>query len=316
MNARRRDRDAEQRKRGGPGISTSAARALAIRTGDVETVRGWLASGARPEWPWVCETMRNGHLPLAELLLLAGAERNLFSLAAVGDRNGVRTRLQEHPEEARQTVSLPPACVEIGVLHVACGSDLRDLPRGEQVQVEIVGMLHERGADVNATAYYRGLPDATPLFSACWSSGNVALLRWLIEAGAEPAPAALAAALGHFQRHTKPAFELAEVLVQSGVSLEAPAGERSLLQAFSNQGALRTVAWLLARGAEVHARGPAGRSAAHFAAERNTGPATLALLAEHGADLTARDDDGRTPSDLARLHGKTRTVDWLMAQSG
>ena len=51
--------------------------------------------------------------------------------------------------------------------------------------------------------------------------------------------------------------------------------------------------------------------AAHFAAERNTGPATLALLVEHGADLTARDADGFTPQDLARRNGKGRLVEWI-----
>ena len=84
-----------------------------------------------------------------------------------------------------------------------------------------------------------------------------------------------------------------------------------VLQAAAHQGDREVVAWLLARGAAVNARGPGRRTAAHLAAERNTGPATLALLVEHGADLSARDADGHTPLDVARLNGKGRLVEWI-----
>ena len=74
------------------------------------------------------------------------------------------------------------------------------------------------------------------------------------------------------------------------------------------------MAWLIAHGADVNARGWGGRTAAHLAAERNTGPKTLALLVESGADLAVRDDDGRTPLEIAKLNGKTRLADWIAKQ--
>jgi ankyrin repeat protein len=76
-------------------------------------------------------------------------------------------------------------------------------------------------------------------------------------------------------------------------------------------GVHRTVAWLIAHGADVNARCQGGRTAAHLAAERNTGPKTLALLVESGADLAARDDDGHTPLDIAKLNGKVRLAEWI-----
>ena len=76
-------------------------------------------------------------------------------------------------------------------------------------------------------------------------------------------------------------------------------------------GGHQTVAWLIAHGADVNARGPGGRTAAHLAAERNTGAKTLALLVENGADLAARDEDGHTPLEIARLNGKVRLVEWI-----
>ncbi len=80
---------------------------------------------------------------------------------------------------------------------------------------------------------------------------------------------------------------------------------------FAHQGDHRTVAWLIAQGANVNARTLGGRTAAHFAAERNTGPKTLALLVENGADLSARDDDGLTPLEMARRNEKPRLVEWI-----
>jgi ankyrin repeat protein len=83
------------------------------------------------------------------------------------------------------------------------------------------------------------------------------------------------------------------------------------LQAFAHQGVHRTVAWLIAHGADVNARTQGGRTAAHLAAERNTGPKTLALLVEAGVDLSARDEDGHTPLDIAQLNEKVRLVEWI-----
>jgi len=88
-------------------------------------------------------------------------------------------------------------------------------------------------------------------------------------------------------------------------------GARTPLQTFASQADHRTVAWLIAHGAEVNARSHGGRTAAHFAAERNTGPKTLAVLAENGADLSARDGDGLTPLEIARLNEKPRLVEWI-----
>jgi ankyrin repeat protein len=145
----------------------------------------------------------------------------------------------------------------------------------------------------------------------------VALVRWLLDEGALAGDVHLMAALGHFQRHGKPAYEIAESLLAGGVPVDgAIRGARTPLQAFAHQAAHSTVAWLIAHGADVDARGPGGRMAAHFAAERNARPTTLALLVENGADLSARDDDGRTPLEIAKLNGKTSLVEWIARRVG
>jgi ankyrin repeat protein len=172
--------------------------------------------------------------------------------------------------------------------------------------------LTEHGADLNALARYRGIDDATPLFCACWTSRNLALVRWLLDHGAPATDACLAAALGHLQRHGRGAYDIAEALLDWGLPVDGgvPVG-RTPLQAFAHQADHRAVAWLIAHGADVNARSIGGRTAVHYAAERNTGPKTLALLVESGADLSARDEGGRTPLEIAKLNGKTRLVEWI-----
>ena len=266
-----------------------------------------------PDWGWVCETMREGHLDLAEWLLRSGVERNIFTMAATADVNQLSRRLGRVSADARLSASMEPASERVTPLHIACASDWR--PHGQDcmtAQVQVADALTKHSADVNAAARYRGIDDATPLFCACWSSGNLTLVRWLLAHGAVAIDSHLPLALGHLQRHGRAAYDIAEALLASGLPVDGPVGGgRTPLQAFAHQGDHRTVAWLIARGADVNARTFGGRTAAHLAAERNTGPKTLTLLVESGADLVAQDDDGRTPLDIARVSGKSRIVDWI-----
>jgi ankyrin repeat protein len=257
--------------------------------------------------------MRAGHLALAEVLLTSGAQRNVFTMAATGDAAGLARKLRRAPAEARRTADLQPNGVGVTPLHVACASDWNAQGPGRMTaQVRVAAILQEHGAPIDAAARYRGIDDATPLFCACWSSANVALVRWLLEQGARAADRDLGAALGHFQRHGKESYDIAELLLGWGLGVDGSTpGDRTPLQAFAHMGAHRAVAWLIAHGANVNARGPGGRTAAHFAAERNTGPATLELLADSGADLGARDVDGLSPLGMARLHNKVRLVEWI-----
>src|SRR5262249_1251401 len=179
-------------------------------------------------------------------------------------------------------------------------------------QVKVAEILYQHGAKVNVPTSYRGIGDATPLFCACWTSRNLALVRWLLDHGAVPTGGELMGARGDFQRHGQEAFDIGGYFLTLGQSVDGGVpGGRTPLQAFAFQGTHRTVAWLIAHGADVNARGPGGRTAVHFAAQRNTGPKTLALLVSSGADLMARDDDGHRPLEIAQRNGKTRLVEWI-----
>lgn len=309
-NARRRQLDASRTGRRPPTRNL----ATALREGDISAVRARILAGEKPVWDWVVETMREGHVALAGMLLQSGVVANVFTMAALGDLPALRRRLRRVPGDARSAVSMAPSSTHVTPLHVACSSDWRSQGADRMTrQVDVAMLLKEHGADVNAVARYRGLEDARPLFCACWSSGNLPLVSWLLDHGAVPSDHDLAAALGHFQRHGRGSDEIAEALLTAGVPVDGSIpGDRTPLQAAAHQGCHQTVSWLIAHGANVNARMQGGRTAAHLAAERNTGPMTLSILADSGADLTIVDEDGRTPLDIARLSGKTRVVEWLI----
>jgi hypothetical protein len=69
------------------------------------------------------ETMREGHLPLAEYLLESGVERNVFTMAAMGDVKTLTQKLRRAPIDARLDASMEPASAGVTPLHVGCASD-------------------------------------------------------------------------------------------------------------------------------------------------------------------------------------------------
>src|SRR4051812_42429507 len=115
-NARRRQRDAPRKERRQPAQNLAAM----LRRGDINGVRSLVRTGAAPTWIWVCETMWGGHLALAEILLEAGVERNIFTMAAMGDLAGLTRRLGREPLDARLAVGMGLACQDATPLHVAC----------------------------------------------------------------------------------------------------------------------------------------------------------------------------------------------------
>ncbi|MFO1093008.1 MAG: ankyrin repeat domain-containing protein [Planctomycetaceae bacterium] len=302
-----------ERERCGNKRVTAGTVGAALRAGDLDFVRDWICRGTQPDWSWICETMRGGHFEVAEFVMQSGVSRNIFTMAAMAEAAHLKRRLRRFAQDARRTANMEPGCVAVTPLHVACAAyPARVRPNGTKSQLNVAEQLLAHGADVNARARYRDLEDATPLTCACWSSGNVVLVDTLLNHGAIASERDLFAALGHYQRHASPAFDIAESLLAAGIAVDGRvSGEFTLLQTFAHQAAHRTVAWLIKRGADVNRRGPGGRTAAHFAAERNTGPRTLELLIAHGADLTCRDDDGNRPIDVARRNGKLGLVELL-----
>jgi len=168
INARRRERYRSGVKHP-QGHARSTVIAAALRRGDIKVMKKLLDAGMTPQWNWICETMREGHIALAELLLQSGVERNIFTMSAMGDVKGLTTRLKRVRADAGLTTSMEPASRRVTPLHVACASDWKSHGHGRMaVQAQVAMTLAERGADLNARARYRGIGDVAKTTRPDW----------------------------------------------------------------------------------------------------------------------------------------------------
>jgi len=157
--------------------STSAELFEAIEAGDVDAVRAMV--GADPMLAVVRDEHGVSALMRAryrfDKALVAAieehvAELDVFEAASFGDIDRVATLLASDPSAARSV-----SADGFTPLHLATFFG----------QVEVVGMLIARGADVDARG--RGWMTGTPLHSAA-SASHADVARLLLEAGADPDP--------------------------------------------------------------------------------------------------------------------------------
>jgi len=272
-----------------------------------------ILKGARPHWSMLCEAVRSGSQSIVDRLIAGGAELNIFACAAVGDAARTKGLLQgdsslaraRTPQELARYQNLTP-------LHFCSLSGLgRESPEKEQQLLDVATLLVASGAEINATGLFYGPLVVTPLDLAAHTGGNLPLIRFLIDQGAQISSFAFANALEHRGRSVEGGFALADLLLQKGYQIETEFKDGTVLHSAANGGNAAIVRWLLEHGADVNARGRMGRTPLHLAAERNTSPRVAEILAERGADLHATDDQGLSALEIAEQHGKTAVATWL-----
>jgi len=254
-----------------------------------------------------------GSTPFMYAVLYAGApalERLLIQGAGANQRNDANaTALMWAATDLEKTRLL----LAHGAAVNACSSDMRTalmVAARRPGNVDVVKLLLERGANPNPNAHPAG--ESSPLLEAA-TAGDAASVELLLGHGAEVKEAGeLALEMAVSQRCSK----CVTLLVAKGLSREDYSTALPNIAALGDVSAVRAA---LDHGANVNAVDPFGRTALMYAAASDLlDLGVVKLLVERGADVNAKDDHkkggdfGLTALDIAKLHGDTPIVAWLV----
>ncbi len=253
------------RRRTRPLTGGLTALVFAARQGDLESARLLLDAGAdvnqTTEYGWtpLLTAVHNRYYRLAAFLLERGADPNIANqggwtpLYIATDNRNIESG--DYPTRRPDLDHLDPI-----TLLLAAGAD---------PNARMASSTETRTIFTHQWLYE---PGATPFLRAA-QSGDLALLRLLLEHGADPA---LATTNG-----TTPLMVASGIGWVEGVTYE-----------WSEEDNLATVRLLLELGADVNAADGDGRTALHGAAHKGRND-VVRLLVDHGADLAARDYGSR-----------------------
>ena len=306
-------------------------------------VRRLLAAGAdvNAETKWGFTPLHSalwaGDTITADILLKHGAKLDLATAAALGRVEDAK-RLLARPLSPKLANSIGPAALLWAVRRgqVATASVLLDAGRDINDQTgwglgplhravagghaEMVRLLLDRGAKVNATNEYDYTKGCTPLVVAA-AEGHEQIAQVLLDRGADvgaankdgETPLHVAAGKGH--------TALAVMLLDRGAELKAISrrGETPM-EAAARGGHLKTVRELLARGADPNGElvpGPGWvASGALHGAARSGHVEVVRLLLDKGANISAAPDRSQTTALLVAAEAGHLEVVRLLVRRG
>ena len=169
-------------------------------------------------------------------------------------------------------------------------------PSGQLDAVDLIKVLLARGANPNArlaaplmqrhhTAGDRALGDGSTPFMRAAKSGDVAVMRLLVAAGADPLLK---------QPNQTNALMLAAGLGWRDGSPAAPSYDQG-----SEQEAIEAIKFCMQAGIDINATTTTGETALHAAISGRGSETIVRFLVENGANLTAKNKQGRTPLEVA-----------------
>jgi hypothetical protein len=176
-------------------------------------------------------------------------------------------------------------------LHLACATSVEGGRRDPAASIETARLLIAAGLGIDEEAFSEGEWKATPLWFAVGRGRNLALARWLLEAGANPNYCLWAAAFND----DVPAIEL---LVAHGATVDAPASPETPFLFAVQWSHFAAAEEFLKLGADVNARDAKGATALHVMLKKASDKRHFAMLIAHGARVDIPDAKGVTAAQL------------------
>jgi ankyrin repeat protein len=248
----------------------------------------------------------------------SGKDHPIFKAAAKGDVQKVREYLDEDEKWLTETYRRPPQgrdpfSHDTGkqLVHIAA----------EEGQVEVLKLLKERGADLNA-AVTAGSRKHQPIHLAA-AKNRASTVSWLLDNGVlvdsktiphDETPLYSAA--------ESESIETVDLLLARGANVDAryrfdSTTWTALIAVCRNSSdkSILVAKRLLKKNADVNARdSQTQKTPLHCAAERGS-KEMLQMLLNHNADVRARTVDGKTPIELVPL-GRAEAAELLIANGG
>jgi ankyrin repeat protein len=251
---------------------------------------------------------RQGSLEAVDALAAAGADPNLTDpdgatalvLAIINANYDVAARLLEHgadPNIADNEAKMAALYAAVDMHRLAIGHGRPNpKPSGLLGALDVIELLLERGADPNArlagplfqrhhTGGDRALGEGSTPFMRAAKSGDVAVMRLLVAAGADPKLT---------QPNQANALMLAAGLGWRDGSPAAPSYDQG-----AEQDAIEAIKLCMELGLDINATTNSGDTALHAAITGRGAEPIVRFLVENGADLHAKNKQGRTPLDAA-----------------
>ena len=315
----------------------------------VEIIKNWIDQGA--EWPDDLSGEAPSQPPDPKATRVMAALRQ-------GDRQTFQTLLREDPKVASRkgpggstplmyAVQYADAGTVRSLLEAGADPNIRNDVNATALMwaaddLEKSRLLIEHGADVNA----RSDDGRTPLLIAAGRYGSSALVKLLLDRGADPAAKGFAL-FGESTALSEALFigdaAVVKMLLDRGANLKE-AGYLPLVGALRSNcagcvertiepldgkllsfamtfdapplGDAGAVKQLLARGANANAMGPFGHILPAAAAFEAMPVDTIKALLDRGADVNAKSPRGETALDYARRQGNKPLVDFLLKAGG
>jgi ankyrin repeat protein len=192
-------------------------------------------------------------------------------------------------------------------VHYLCEVAATTPERGEK-KLEILKLLVERGADLNATHEIKDgedVMDASPLWYAYAHGRDMVAVNYLLEQGVSPENCMFAVAWADD-------VESGELFKRYGAAVDPIAHATTPFFAAFLWKKFTAADWFLANGANVDFADKDGRTALFHAIRKRFTPAQIETLLKAGADARHADNQGVTPLQVAernREHAIVRMIE-------